>query len=154
MISVCIPTFNGEKYLNKQLDSILPQLEPEDEIIISDDSSSDNTLSIIKSYKDERIKLLMNNDFKSPAFNLENALINAQGDYIFLSDQDDIWMKGKLGRQVKAMLDVEASFGSNFPVLIHSDLAVVDESLELIADSFWQYQHIEKAIQIRMAFNN
>jgi len=128
MISVCIPTFNGEKYLNKQLDSILPQLEPEDEIIISDDSSSDNTLSIIKSYKDERIKLLMNNDFKSPAFNLENALINAQGDYIFLSDQDDIWMPDK----VEICLEKIKGYD-----LLVSDCVLIDENDTQIADSFF-----------------
>ena len=63
MISVCIPTYNGEKYLNKQLDSILAQLGQEDEIIISDDSSTDNTINIIESYNDSRISLLKNNNY-------------------------------------------------------------------------------------------
>jgi glycosyltransferase involved in cell wall biosynthesis len=96
MISVCIPTFNGERFIVQQLDSILIQLLPDDEIIISDDSSTDRTTDIIKAYNDHRIRLIENCKFKSPVFNLENALKLAKGDYIFLSDQDDIWHKDKV----------------------------------------------------------
>lgn len=96
MISVCMPTYNGEKYIRKQIDSILMQLDPKDELIISDDSSTDHTIDIIKSYDDERIKLIPNQVFKSPVFNLENALKMTEGDYIFLADQDDIWLPNKV----------------------------------------------------------
>ena len=59
MISVCIPTFNGEKYIKAQLNSIISQLGIEDEIIISDDGSTDQTVKIIESFKDDRIKILI-----------------------------------------------------------------------------------------------
>ena len=96
MISVCIATYNGEKYIREQLDSILPQLGLDDEVIISDDSSTDNTLKIIEEYNDCRIKIFSNNKFYSPILNFENALKKAQGDFIFLSDQDDIWKSNKV----------------------------------------------------------
>jgi glycosyltransferase involved in cell wall biosynthesis len=95
-ISVCIPTYNGEKYIKEQLASILCQLAFDDEIIISDDSSTDYTIEIIKSFDDQRIKLYLNNKFKNPVFNAENAINKAVGEIIFLADQDDIWKRDKV----------------------------------------------------------
>ncbi|MCD8304385.1 MAG: glycosyltransferase [Prevotellaceae bacterium] len=106
MISVCIATYNGEKYLKKQLLSILPQLGEGDEVVISDDGSTDNTLPMLMSLGDRRIRLLKHqrlcNDAKyyktnrTVAANFENALRNCCGDYIFLSDQDDVWHPDKV----------------------------------------------------------
>ena len=107
MISVCMATYNGERFLREQIDSILCQLAPDDELIISDDGSTDGTLDIIQSYNDKRIKLLhhkkkseyakikYSRNFYYATDNFENALQAAQGDYIFLADQDDVWMKDK-----------------------------------------------------------
>ena len=95
-ISVCIASYNGEKYIKEQLNSILCQLEERDEVIISDDSSTDNTVQIIESFKDKRIKIFREQKFKSPIYNFENAISKATGDIIFLSDQDDIWHKAKV----------------------------------------------------------
>ncbi|MEM7184509.1 MAG: glycosyltransferase, partial [Spirochaetota bacterium] len=95
MISVCIATFNGEKYIHEQLVSILQQLGTNDEIIISDDSSTDNTIKMIHAINDKRIKIYHNN-VRNPIQNFENALRKAQGKYIFLSDQDDIWLETKI----------------------------------------------------------
>lgn len=89
-------TYNGEKYIKEQLDSILNQLFDEDELIISDDSSTDMTLEIIKSYNDSRIKIFPNQKFGSPIYNFENALTHVCGDIVVLADQDDIWEKNKL----------------------------------------------------------
>lgn len=96
MISVCIATYNGEKYLRRQLDSILKQLGDFDELIVSDDSSTDDTTNIVKSYNDARIKLLEGQKFHSPIFNFENAIMHAQGDVVFLADQDDKWLSGRV----------------------------------------------------------
>jgi glycosyltransferase involved in cell wall biosynthesis len=93
-ISVCIATYNGAKFIARQLGSILPQLGPADEVIISDDSSSDETLSIIEGFSDPRIQILKNNTFRSSTYNFENALSHAGGEIIFLSDQDDEWVEG------------------------------------------------------------
>ncbi len=95
-ISVCMATYNGEKYIKEQLESILIQLSDNDEVIISDDSSSDSTLEIIQSFNDDRIKLFCDKIFHSPIFNFENALQHVTGDVIALSDQDDIWKNNKI----------------------------------------------------------
>lgn len=96
MISVCMATYNGERYIKQQIDSILSQLGPEDELIISDDGSTDKTIEIIKSFKDRRIRFLSGISFHSPVYNFENALKHANGDIIFLSDQDDIWKPNRI----------------------------------------------------------
>ena len=90
-ISVCIATYNGAKYIEEQVQSILYQLSEKDEIINSDDGSKDNTLAIIKSLNDARIKVIHNTLKHGLVSNFENAIKHADGDYIFLSDQDDIW---------------------------------------------------------------
>lgn len=103
MVSVCMATYNGGKYIGKQVESILCQLGTEDELIISDDSSTDDTLNVIESFHDPRIKVLVNTRDKSNldrvqmvTTNFENALAQAKGDYIFMSDQDDYWTPDKL----------------------------------------------------------
>lgn len=103
MISVCMATYNGEKYIRVQMDSILQQLGEGDELIISDDLSSDKTVEIIKSYKDKRIKLYIHGDNHGFVRNFENALVHADGDIIFLSDQDDIWMPDKVKVTIAAL---------------------------------------------------
>ena len=107
-ISVCIATYNGEKYIIKQLESILPQLREADEIVISDDSSSDRTIALIEQLNDPRIRILKDQKFRNPIYNFENAMLNAKGDFIFLSDQDDIWMPEKVAVQTEI-------FPINFP---------------------------------------
>lgn len=103
MISVCMASYNGEKYIKEQIDSIISQLGPDDELIISDDGSKDNTCSIIMGYNDTRIKLLYNQVFHGLIGNFENALKEARGDVIFLSDQDDIWKSKKVEIAMKAL---------------------------------------------------
>jgi len=132
MISVCMPTYNGEKFIRIQLESILAQLGNDDEIVISDDSSTDKTVEIIKSFNDSRIHLLENNTFHSPIYNLENALKNAKGDFIFLSDQDDEWTKAKVSVCMEKMKDCD--------LLIH-DADIVDGNGNRTAESFFKLNH-------------
>lgn len=103
MISVCIATHNGEKYIKEQLDSILCQLSSDDELVVSDDGSTDSTLEIVRSYNDSRIKIYkMQHTLKGMSThyyvtkNFENALKHAKGEFIFLSDHDDVWMPNKV----------------------------------------------------------
>lgn len=95
-ISVCLASYNGEKYIKEQLDSILPQLSQNDEVIISDDGSTDKTIDVVRNFNDLRIKIVENNLGKGYSRNFENAINNASGEYIFLSDQDDFWMPNKV----------------------------------------------------------
>ena len=106
MISVCMATHNGEKYIKEQIDSILVQLSDNDELVISDDGSIDRTCDIICEYNEPRIRLVkyvhpkVYNDkfasFRYATNNFVNAILHAKGDYIFLSDQDDVWHSNKI----------------------------------------------------------
>lgn len=99
MISVIISTYNGERFLCKQLDSIWSQTRKPDEIIISDDNSSDTTRLIIQSYIEKGvmpIRFFHNTERLGYASNFRKALLLARGDIIFLSDQDDVWDKRKI----------------------------------------------------------
>lgn len=105
MISVCMATYNGARFIKQQIDSILSQLSENDELVISDDESTDGTIDIINSYNDERIKLFhhkkhilngMYYKFRYVTENFENALSQAKGDFLFLSDQDDVWLHNKV----------------------------------------------------------
>jgi glycosyltransferase involved in cell wall biosynthesis len=127
-ISVCMTTYNGEKYIKEQLDSILCQLGEDDEVIISDDSSTDQTVNIIKSYNDKRIKLFEEQKFFSPTYNFENSLKYATKDFIFLSDQDDVWLPAKVATVLKYLKEHD---------LVVSDCIVVDEDLKVLDESFF-----------------
>ena len=110
MISVCIATHNGAHYIKEQIESVLCQLGPKDEIIISDDGSNDKTIEILLAFNDKRIIIC---SFKQPkkskhshiyvCKNFENALKHAKGDYIFLADQDDWWMPNKVEKCIEAL---------------------------------------------------
>ncbi|WP_044172030.1 glycosyltransferase family 2 protein [Flectobacillus major] len=119
-ISVCIATFNGERYIKEQLNSILVQLGENDEIIISDDSSTDGTVDIIKSFADSRIKIFENQHFHNVIFNIEHSLKQATGKYIFLADQDDVWLPQKVSETLEYLTLYD---------LVISDLQVVDGDL-------------------------
>lgn len=98
-ISVAMATYNGEKYIEKQLKSILSQSYSVDEIVVSDDGSSDATVEIVKSILDDRIVVVKNESLTGGyCGNFENAIKHCAGDYIFLADQDDIWEYNKVER--------------------------------------------------------
>lgn len=118
MISVCMATYNGAKYIRAQVDSILDQLGPTDELVVCDDCSKDETLSILVSYGDARIKIHKNPSQLGHVRNFERAIKLAAGDYIFLSDQDDVWTPGR----VRQMLDSMENDSKNLMVASNYDL--------------------------------
>ena len=120
MISVCVATYNGEKYIKRQLESILQQLDSNDEVIISDDGSSDNTIDVIEGMSDQRIKIYINTGMHGFTHNFENALVHATGDYIFLSDQDDVWVNNKV--------EVMLKYLENFNFVTHDCITVNDKN--------------------------
>lgn len=110
MISICLATYNGENYIKEQIDSILSQIGDEDEVIVSDNKSTDSTIGILMSYKDKRIKIFhRSSHYKIPheavSDNFENALMNCKGDFVFLADQDDIWVENKVERMMSFLKD-------------------------------------------------
>lgn len=107
MVSVCIASYNGCKYMKEQLISILSQLSCNDEIIVSDDGSCDGTLEIISNMEDSRIKEVLNIEKHGVVPNFENAIKYASGDYIFLCDQDDLWVENKVKTCVEALQSVD-----------------------------------------------
>lgn len=101
MISVAMATYNGEKFLKEQLDSIFSQTMPIDELVICDDCSKDKTIEIIQSYqKRYPIKLFQNEKNLGYKLNFKEAMDYSSGDFIFLCDQDDIWMKDKVEKMI------------------------------------------------------
>lgn len=103
MISVCMATYNGERYLWRQVESILAQLSDGDELIVSDDGSTDGTLTLLESLADPRLRILHNSGKHGVNANFDNALRHAGGEYIFLSDQDDVWLPGKVSRCLREL---------------------------------------------------
>ena len=132
MISVCIATYNGGKFLVEQLQSILCQLGKDDEVIISDDGSTDNTYFLVMSMRDNRIKFYQHqsDSFLLPhekaTLNFEHALKYAKGDYIFLSDQDDVWVENKVEIMCKYL---------RYYSYVVSDCYITDSNLNIIANT-------------------
>lgn len=145
MITVCIATFNGEKYIREQLNSILFQLSLQDEVIVSDDGSIDDTISIIKSFNDNRIKIIDGVHRHSPTLNFENALKEAKGDYIFLADQDDVWKDDKVKNCLKWLQHYDC---------IISDAEVTDENLNITSPSLYQLMNIKSGRVYNILYKN
>lgn len=140
-ISVCMATYNGEKYIKEQLDSILYQLSEQDEVIISDDSSSDKTVEIVKFFNDSRIKIFENQKFKSPIFNFENALKYATGDIIVLTDQDDLWGNNKIEVIRNSFVDL-----ADDTVLVMFNGVCINDKGEIIYNSLFDYIGIHEGL--------
>ncbi|GAD02747.1 glycosyltransferase family 2 protein [Agarivorans albus] len=123
-------SFNGEKYIEEQIVSILEQITFEDELLISDDGSTDETTNIIESFvrNDSRVKLL-HGPKAGLQSNFDFVLSQASGEYIFLSDQDDVWLPDK----VKLTLSKLEIYN-----LVVSDCYIVDDKLRIISDSFYE----------------
>ena len=130
-ISVCIAVYNGEKYIKLQILSILEQINEDDELLIVNDCSIDKTIEIIENTKDKRIKIISNDTNLGTVESFEKSIANASGNIIFLSDQDDIWMPGKVEKFC-------ATFNENSKTtLAISDAVIINESGQVTADSFF-----------------
>lgn len=130
-VSVAMATYNGEHYIKTQIETILNNLQEQDELVISDDGSTDDTLKIISLFKDKRIKVLEGprNGVKQ---NFANAIKNSKGKYIFLADQDDIWVNNKVDK----VLEV---FEKNNCTLVEHDCSLISKD-ETILNSFFEYR--------------
>lgn len=141
-VVILISTFNGEKYLKAQLDSLLNQTYPNIEIIARDDKSLDRTLEILKSYGLEVLNSQHNlGIIKSFECLIKFVLDNKSAKYIMFCDQDDVWKPNKVEETWKKIKSLEDKYGE-VPLLVHSDLEVVDENLNNISNSLWKYEKI------------
>lgn len=140
MISVAMTTYNGEKYIVEQLDSILNQTVPVDEVIIFDDKSTDLTLNILKQYQDDRIKVYVNNENVGYIENFYRAINNCNGDYIFLADQDDVWESNKVELCMNVMDDENT-------MLVTSGFKLIDSKGEELSNKDFSKNRFLKKVE-------
>lgn len=135
MISVAMCTYNGEKYIEEQLMSIINQTVLPDEIVICDDGSSDNTVQIVRNTLknwDRRYQIIINEKNLGYRKNFEKAIGLCKGEYIFLSDQDDVWNSKKIECMINEIKKDEEI------VLVFHDAELVDHQLKSMGGTFWQ----------------
>lgn len=145
IVAILLATYNGERFLRQQLDSILAQTYQDFEIYISDDCSTDATLEIIKQYHSnfpDKVFFSVNDKNLGSVENFELLIKNCFAKYIAISDQDDVWKLDKLEKQMKYMLEHESLNSKNTPCLIHSDLQMIDQKNNVIKESFLKYRKI------------
>lgn len=148
MISVAMTTYNGEKYIEEQVKSILSQTMPVDEIVICDDRSTDHTADVIKRINDKRIKLEINKSNLGYISNFNKAISMTKGKYIFLADQDDIWKSDKVEEMINIMEDKNCS-------LLCTNFNLIDKNNDLIKEknnyniaSFLRKNHANDILEI------
>jgi len=150
LIEILMCVYNGYSYIRTQIESILGQSYDNWRIIIRDDGSRDNTLEIIHEYQKRypnKIQVLRDREQAENA-NLgacqgfARVLERSTAEYAMFSDQDDMWLPFKIEKTLKKMQELEAVCQEDIPLMVHTDLRVVDGELNSIRDSFWQLQHI------------
>lgn len=146
MVSVLLASYNGEKYIREQLDSILNQTFSDLSIVISDDLSTDGTPAIIREYEEQypgRVRSLRNSERSGSAQNNFFRLLKSEADdYIMLCDQDDVWLPDKVEVTLREMKKLEAEWGEGVPLLVHGDLSVTNKKGGILHKSMAEYQKI------------
>jgi len=145
-VTIVMAAFNGAAYIREQIQSLQKQTYTNWTLLVRDDNSSDSTVEIVRamSQADDRIQLVRDGDGWLGTMRNFGSLLQVAHDsgapYVLFADQDDVWHPQKIERQMNLMACAEANYGAETPQLIHSDLAVVNESLEPIHDSFMDYE--------------
>lgn len=156
-VAICMATYNGEKYIGEQIQSILGQTYDNWRLFIHDDGSTDKTVEVIKTYRDDRICLLEDGvRLGSAKDNFASILhyVKEQFDfhYFMFADQDDVWLSHKIEVSMEQIRKTECGMrdktdGDTIPVLIHTDLKVVDENLETLGESFMAYRALKPNVK-------
>lgn len=153
-LSILLATYNGERYLAQQLDSLLEQSYQSFQIFIRDDGSSDNTIAIIKQYcKRFPFKVHLVPDkikHRGAVGSFFYLLQTIDSDYYMFCDQDDVWLPDKILVTMKVMRDIESRY-SHIPIVIHTDLFVVDQELNILYPSFWKKMKLK--VELLQKFN-
>ena len=146
MISILLPSYNGEKFIAGQIESLLLQSVQDFELYIRDDQSTDSTYSIITGYAakyPEKIFVSQNkNNTGGSKNNFIRMMIDIKEDYVMPCDQDDVWLPDKIKISLQKMQEMEQEFGIDTPILVHTDLKVTDENLEIIRSSYKKMANI------------
>lgn len=147
LVAVLLATFNGERYLAAQLDSLLAQTYDRFTIVVRDDGSRDGTLALLAVYAAQfpsRFQLLNDNRGNLGALRCFGELVSAvEADVYFFCDQDDVWRPNKIELSLNRLLELEHAWGKTMPVLVHTDLEVVGTDLAPIASSYWRYNRLD-----------
>jgi len=140
MISILLATYNGEKYIAEQIESLLSQTHQDFTLYIRDDKSTDNTYNIILEYAQRfpgKIIVSQNEENVGGAkSNFMQMMIDHRDDYVMLCDQDDRWMPDKIKKSFAKIKDMEREHGATTPILVYTNLTVVKDNLEVIAYSY------------------
>lgn len=152
--AILLSIYNGYRFVGEQIDSISKQTFIDWELIIRDDGSTDlinqNSKKILNKYY-EKVKLLSDSVVNLGALASYSILTTrADADYIFFCDQDDVWHPDKIEKTIEVMIAAEKQFGADIPLLVHTDLSVVDRDLHLIASSLWEYQNLNPHLGSRL----
>jgi len=143
--AILLATFNGAKWLDEQLESIVNQSHPNWKLYISDDASTDGTPELLKRWRSrfpDKITLFFQPRNLGHQRNFEFLLSRPKEPYLFFCDQDDIWATDKLSRQLELLRDQENRQSSSQPLGVFSDLTLISEDGRLLHRSFWKYQKI------------
>lgn len=146
-VEVLLATYQGSRYLRELLDSLEAQSEDGWRVVASDDGSVDGTLEILREYEErspERFDVRVNAGARGAKENFGGLLRGSDGaDYLFFADQDDVWYPDKLSRLLQELRDLEAMHGAETPILVHSDLRLIDEAGREIHPSMNAAQRLE-----------
>ena len=138
MVSVAMTSYNGLPYIKAQVESVLSNISSGDELIISDDGSTDGTLDYLRSLSDSRIRIFCGPK-KGINKNFENAIRHCSGDYIFLCDQDDFWLPHK----VEKILGI---FSESNCILVEHDAFIVDSEDNVIEQSLFAKRNVQNGV--------
>lgn len=145
-IDILMATYNGERFLGAQLDSILAQTNTDWRLFVSDDGSKDGTWEILCGYAarfPEKITVRQNAvNSGGSAANFYGMLPLAAADYVMFADQDDVWLPNKAEAAFRALRRMEERYGADTPLLVHSDLIVVDERERVLYPSMFALQKL------------
>ena len=168
-LAILLSTYNGEEFLDEQLDSILDQSVKDIVIVVRDDGSSDETTAVLARYEkkySEKFCLLSSDNQNLGAkgsfaclmrYVLENKqALGLDRAYMMFADQDDIWVPQKAEYEFQRLLQIERRESSLIPALVHSDLEVIDRHGKCIAESFIAYQglKIDRGNLVNLALSN
>ena len=152
MVTILLATLNGEKYLKAQLESIAAQTYENWQLVVGDDGSTDQTLEILKEFQKEHpnqvtiyeniLRLEAQKEILSICFEIPMVRILCSVTRMMCGKRDKIYLT------LQKMEALETRYGDKVPILVHSDLSVVDENLEMVAESFFQYANLPKRVML------